>query len=446
MNIVIVGAGDIGRYVATIMSKESHNVIVIDHDKEKLRALQASTDIATREGSGTDWQLLDDLLELYPDMLIALTHDDEVNLVTCSLAKQLGYPTTIARVHDNRFLNRTRLDFGRIFDVDHFICPELLTAHEILKYISSMGALGGEYFAHGAVQLTTLKIPETYEKQGVALSKLLLPAGIMVGLIYRGNRELIFPHGADRIMPGDEVTFIGETEAIDHLDPLFGIERKKIESVVLIGGSLTAMHLAKLLELRGLGIRIFEKDEERAIFLSQELPGCTVIHHDAMSLDFLRSEKIDQADLVVSCTSHDESNIFASMLAKEAGCKDVLMILSHRDNLPLLDRLGIQHVVSPVVCATNRILSQAFTGTVNTLISLYENRAEIVEVNVSTDSQVVGIPLNDLGPLLPKDFLIAMIQNRGRIMVANGNRIISPGDTVIVITTPSHVAELEKIF
>lgn len=446
MNIVIVGAGDIGRYVATIMSKEAHNVIVIDHDKEKLRSLQASTDISTREGSGTDWQLLDDLLELYPDMLIALTHDDEVNLVTCSLAKQLGYPTTIARVHDSRFLNQTRLDFGRIFDVDHFICPELLTAHEILKYISSMGSLGGEYFAHGAVQLATLKIPASFTKEGVALNKMVLPEGVMIGLVYRGKGELIFPHGSDRIMPDDEVTFIGETEAIDHLDPLFGVERKKIESVVLIGGSLTAMHLAKLLELRGLRTRIFEKDEARAIYLSQVLPETTVIHHDALDLEYLRSEKIDQSDLIISCTSQDETNIFASLLAKEAGCKDVLMILSHRDNVPLLDSLGIKHVVSPVVCATNRILSQAFTGTVNTLVSLYENRAEIVEVNVSTDSQVAGIPLNDLGPLLPKDFLIAMIQNRGRIMVANGNRIISPGDTVVVITTPSHVAELEKIF
>lgn len=446
MNVVIVGAGDIGRYVATIMSKENHNVIVIDHDARKLRHLESATDIATRLGSGTDWQLLDDMLELFPDLLIALTSSDEVNLVTCSLAKQLGYPATIARVHDNRFLNRTRLDFGRVFDVDYFICPELLTAHEILRYVTSMGAVGVEYFAHGAVELTTLIVPQNFPQKNIALSKVALPAGVMVGLIYRGGKDLIFPHGEDRLLPGDEVTFIGETEAIDAMPEFLGVQRKAIQSAVLFGGSLTALHLARLLEMRNLGVRIIEKDYDRAAYLADALPKTTVIHQDGLDIEFLKSEKIGITDLFVACTKHDETNLFATLQAKEAGCRDVLMVLANRDNLPLLGKLGIGHVVSPVVCATSRILSQASTGTVNTLVSLYENRAEIIEVNVSPGSQLVGIPLSDLGHLLPEDFLIAMIQNRGRIMVANGNRIISPGDTVILITSPQHVPELENIF
>lgn len=446
MNVVIIGAGDIGRYVAEILSKEEHNVILVDTDPLKLQEVQVATDVATRLGSGTDWQLLDDLLELFPDLLLALTGNDEVNLVACGLAKQLGYPGTVARVHDSRFLNQTRLDFGRVFDVDHFICPELLTANEIMKYILNPGAQGIEYFAHGAVQLCTLKIPQNYQPNGKNLSQFTLPPGVMVGLIYRDGKEVLFPHGRDQILPGDAVTFIGETDAIRNLYSLFGIQMKEVQSVVLIGGSLTAVHVARQLEKRGLTVRIIEKDSKRAAYLADVLPKCTIIHKDALDIDFLNSEKIGAAELVISCTKHDETNIMASLLAKEVGCKEVLMVLSNRDHLPLLEKIGIGNVVSPVVCASNRILSQAFTGTVNTLISLYENRAEIVEVNVSVDAKVVGIPLSDLGPLLPRDFLIAMIQNRGRIMVAHGSRIISPGDTVIVITAPQHVTELEKIF
>lgn len=446
MNVVIIGAGDIGRYVAEMLSKEEHNVILVDTDPLKLQEVQVGTDVATRLGSGTDWQLLDDLLELFPDLLLALTGNDEVNLVACGLAKQLGYPGTVARVHDSRFLNQTRLDFGRVFDVDHFICPELLTAYEIMKFILNPGTQGIEYFAHGAVQLCTLKIPQSYRPTGKNLSQITLPQGVMVGLIHRNGNEIVFPHGADQLLPGDSVTFIGETEPIQSLYSLFSIPRKEIRSVVIIGGSLTAVHLAQILEKKNYLVRIVEKDSARAAYLADLLPNTTIIHKDALDLDFLNSEKIGSADLVVSCTKHDETNIMASLLAKEVGCKDVLMILANRDHLPLLEKLDIGQVVSPVVCASNRILSQAFTGTVNTLISLYENRAEIVEVNVSVDSKVVGIPLSDLGPLLPKDFLIAIIQNRGRIMVAHGNRIISPGDTVIVITAPQHVPELEKIF
>ena len=122
------------------------------------------------------------------------------------------------------------------------------------------------------------------------------------------------------------------------------------------------------------------------------------------------------------------------------------MILSNVDYTPMLEQIGIKHVVSPRVVTATRILSQILTGTVTSLISMYDNRAEILEVNVSTHSKVIGIPLSELGPLLPNDFLIAMIQNRGRIMVAHGNRVISIGDTVIVVTDPRHIPELEKIF
>lgn len=449
MNIVIVGAGDIGQYVATLLSKEQHDVILVDKDKQKLDEISRSVDVATRYGSGTDWQLMDDLLELFPDMLIALTNHDDTNLVVCSIAKQLGYPTTIARIRDNRFLNRTRLDFARLFDVDHFIGPELLVAHDILKYMTSERSMIVEHFAHGAVQLRTLVIPAHWRKQNQKLCDIIFPSGVMVGLIRRKEAkgdQIIFPHGNDRLMAGDEVTFIGETDVVSNLHREFGISTKEVESVTIIGGSLTGTHLARLLARRHIHTRIIEKDYHRCCKLAELLPEAAIKHHDATDIDFLQAEKIDLSDLVVACTHHDEVNILVGMLSVEIGCPDVLMMLTNTRYIPLIKKLGINHVVSPRISATNRLLSQIFTGTVTSLISLYENEAEVVEVDVSVDSKVVGIPLSDLGPLFPKDFLIAMIQNRGRIMVANGNRIVSPGDTVIVITHPRHIAELEKIF
>lgn len=451
MNIVIIGAGAIGQYLAEILSKEEHNVTVVDTNKDKLAQLASTVDVATRVGSGSDWQLIDELLELSPDVLIAATNDDDTNLVACSLAKQLGFPSTIARVHDSRYLNRTRLDFGRVFDVDYFICPELLTANEIYKYVTSRGSLAVEIFAHGAVKMRVLQVPKEWESSKTPLSKLHLPNGVMVGLIRRVTKDnpegqVIFPHGSDVLMPGDEVTFIGEREAIADIHKFLGLRPTVVRSVMLAGGSLTAFHLAKLLEKKQIGVRIIEKNYNRAIYLADVLTKTTIVNHDVLDVQFLRSEKIDQVDLFIACTKFDEVNSFACMLAKEGGCEDVLMILTNQANLPVLQRLGIAHAIAPVIAASNRILSHLFTGTVNTLVSLYNNRAEVLEINVSPDSKVVGIPLSDLGPILPKDFLIAVIQNRGRIMVAHGNRIISPGDTVIVITDPKHVPELEKIF
>lgn len=455
MTIVIVGAGDVGRYIAAMLSREQHSIILIDKNPKVLELAAVNLDIATRVGSGTDWQLLDDLMELSPQILIALTNDDETNLVSCSIAKHLGYPHTVARVKDNRYLNRTRLDFARIFDVDYFIGPELLVAHDILKYMMSPGSLAVENFSHGAVQMRTFSVPSKWRKFDQPLSHLNLPQGMMVGLIRREittpsggveKREVIFPHGNDYILPGDEVTFIGETEVIGEAHKFFGIHQKSVHSVVIVGGSLTAINLAKLLENRNIDVRIIEKNYETCCNLADQLPKCNIINHDATDVEFLQSEKIGRTDVLVGCTSNDEVNLLVGLLAKQVGCQDVVVMLSNTSYTPIVSQLGLNHAFSPRVSAANHILSQILSGKVTSLVSLYDNQAEIMEINVSVDSKVVGIPLSELGPLLPKDFLIAMIQNRGRVMIAHGNRIVSPGDTVIVISSPRHVQELEKIF
>lgn len=454
MNIVILGAGGVGRYIAQVLSKEEHNVILIDPNAKKLEKASWEMDVAIRQGSGTDWQLLDDLLDLSPDFLIALTNHDEVNLAACTIAKHLGYPRTIARVRDNRYLNRTRLDFSHIFEVDYFIGPELLVANDILKYMVSPGSLAVENFAHGAVQLRTLEVPDKWRKSDVPLQHLSLPKGIIVSLIRRdkpnaaekGTKEVIFPHGQDTIKPGDEVTFIGETEAISELHSFLGIKQQRISSVVIVGGSLTGLNLARLLEGREIDVRLIEKDFDRCRFLAERLPNTTIMNHSGSDIDYFKAEKIGRAEVFVACTESDEMNMVSALLGKEVGCDDVVVTLSNTSYTPLANQLGINHALSPRISTADHILSHILGGTVTSLVSFYDNQAEILEINVSMDSKLVGIPLSELGSLLPQDFLIAMIQNRGRVMVAHGNRIISPGDTVIVITSPKHIPELEKIF
>lgn len=450
MNIIIIGAGAIGLYVANLLSKQKHNVILIDKNGAALEERSWEMDVAIREGSGTDWQLLDSLLEINPDLFLALTSEDETNLVACSIAKHLGYPRTIARVKDNRFLNRVRLDFARLFNVDYFIGPELLVAHDIYKHLVSASSLAFENFAHGALQMRTILVPSTWAKRQ-SLRELQLPTGIIVGLIYRSNREegwppIIFPHGADYILPGDEVTLIGERDQMATIHQFFGIREKKLQSVVVMGGSLIGINLAKILQERDVQVRIIEKNYQRCLALAKELPACRIIHHEAVDLDFLASEKVSKADYFVSCTNSDESNVLGALVAKEAACENVALVLTNTRFIPLANRLGLVHVVSPQVAAANQVVSLAASSAVTSLVSLYENEAEILEMTVSLDSKIIGLPLADLGPKLPKDFLIAMIQSRGHITIAKGDSIICPGDTVIVICNPKYFQELQKIF
>lgn len=452
MHIVVVGAGSIGRYTAGLLSKENNHVILVDKDPQKLENLEAQMDVSLRAGDATDWVFLENLLDIAPDLFIALTNDDETNLVSCEIAKSLGFPKTIARIRDSRYINSARLDFERIFNVDHFLIPELLVAQEIDKLTETPEALRVESFAHGAVQLRTILIPEKWKKGEKKISEQQLPDSIIIGLIRRKvtdskgeTYKIIFPHGDDYILPGDELTIVGQPEDIARGLQFFGITLTYIKSAVIMGGSLVAINLAKLLEKRNIFVRIIEKDFQKCIFLTEKLPNTTIINHNAADLPFLLEEKVDQADAFISCTRKDEINIMTALLAKEAGCKNIITELSNPYYRPIASRLGLYQTPSPQIITVDHIRTIVLSKAVSSITSLYEGEAEVLEINVSMNSKITGIPIFELGKILPKDFLIAVIENRGRILIANGNRIISPGDTIIVISNPKHVSALEKI-
>ncbi len=461
MNIVVIGAGNIGLHLVTCFSQVNYGIVLIDTDPYKLERAARDLDVVTRLGSGTDWELLEELMELSPDLLLALTNNDETNLVACTIAKNLGYPQTIARVRSNKYFQQSRLNFERLFCVDHLIGPEKLTADAISNMILIPGSIATESFAHGSIQMRTVKIPSKWKKGNIALAKrdeLELPQQLMVGLIHRQvtreikekivsqSEHIIFPHGSDTLQPNDEVTFIGENEAIEQLHKFFGLPLKIPKSVMIIGGSLIGINLAHTLQDHDIRVRILEKDFNKCRLLSEKLPYATIIHRDGTDYRFLQSEKVEDVDVFVACTRNDEVNFLAALLARDLGTETVIISLSDTNYLPLIGRLGITHAASARINAANRILSIAREKTIASMVSMYNNQAEIMEVKVSATSKIVGIPIQQLGPELPKDFLIVLIQSRGRIFVADGTRVLSPGDTVVVISNPKHVDEIKKLF
>ncbi|NGX62234.1 MAG: Trk system potassium uptake protein TrkA [Chlamydiae bacterium] len=459
MNIVIIGAGDIGIHLATIFSQLDYGIVLIDIDAHKLEQATRDLDVGVRLGSGNDWELLEEILEIRPDLLIALTDDDENNLVACTIAKNLGYPQTIARIRSDHYFKQSRLHFDRLFAVDYLIGPEKLTADAILNMILYPGSIMTENFAHGSIQMRTVKVPPSWRREEIPLKqreKLNLSSDMMVGLINRPlyakgkvapyQETLIFPHGEDTLHPKDEVTFVGETEAISQLHKFFGVPMKIPESALIVGGSLIGINLARKLIDHGIRVRIVEKDFGKCQFLSEKLPQCTVIHRDGTDYRFLQAEKVDEVGVFVACARSDEVNFLAGSIAQDLGCEEIIISLSNTDYLPLLEKQGINHAASPRIYAANKILSIAREKTIASMVSMYNNQAEVMEVKVSSGSKMAGIPIRLLGPQLPKDFLIVAIQSRGRVFVADGDRVLSPGDTVVVISSPKHVDEIRELF
>jgi len=454
MNIVILGAGEIGSYLAKTLADEEHNVIVIDRDPQALERVGRIADVGKKLGSGTDWQLLESLLELSPDLFIALSSQDETNLVACAMAKNLGFPKTVARVHHPSFLNRSRLDFARLFFVDHFIGTEMILAHDLFKSIMNPGCSTILNFAHGAVQMRSIMINEKCTRTHCPLSELNLPENLLIGLIHRkpapgedlSKARLIFPRGYDILLPGDEVTLIGEKKVMLQQGALFGIPHKQVRSAVIAGGTPVALQVCQILEEEGIQVRLIEPDATLCHALAKRLPRTTIFNQDPTDLNFLVAEKIPLSDVFVACFSSDENNILSASIAKQAGCEEVIALLSEENYAPLLRRLGIYYTLSERVSVSNRIHAILQEESILSVASLYNNQAKILEVKVSESSELVGIPIAELSGYLPDDFLIALIENRGRIMIARGSNILAPGDTVIILTHPKHIPELQKIF
>ncbi|MDR3624666.1 MAG: Trk system potassium transporter TrkA [Chlamydiales bacterium] len=453
MNIIIIGAGTIGSHLALVLSQKGHNIILIDKDPYKVEEAARRLDISAKVGLGTDWVLLESLKEHNPNLLLALTDCDETNLVAASIAKQLGYPKTIARISQNQFINCERLDIKQMFHADYLISPELLVAADINKLMSMQGPVAIENFAHGAAQMHTLAIPKNWDKQAIPIAELKLPENVRIALIRRSiieddscEHSIHFPRGDDVILPLDEITFIGDTKAMSTIYHFFGIPQKKVSSIVIVGGSQIGYHLARLLQEAHVRVKIIDKSYDRCTYLAESLSKCTVLHHEGSDLPFLLQENIEHTDFFVACTRKDEMNLLLGKLARKAKASHVIACISNPAYGSIAKEMGIQRTITFHKSTENKILSLISKEKVSSIVSLYENEAEVVEIKVSMESKMTGIPIAKLVKYLPKDLLFAVIQSKGKISIANGNSVLTPSDTVIIITNPKNINILSELF
>lgn len=447
MNIVILGAGKTGSYVASVLSEEEHNVILIDKDSKALEKVGRESDVATIHATAPQVKLFEDLMENKPALFFAATGDDETNLVACSVAKNLGFPKTIARVRSQDYLHSSQIHFGRLFFVDYFIAPEVLAAQDLFKVLIHSGDIAVNHFAHGAIQMRTIRVPDLWDKGGLPISQLTLPDDLIAGLIQRKSAEgdhFLIPHGDDHILPGDQLTLVGKAKVMHQLHHVFQSEEAPLRSVVLVGGSPVAAHLAHFLCQQKIDVRIIEKKIQRCEELAERVPQATILNRDGRDPQLLQSERIQDADALVCCTHFDETNFFIASLAKELGCRKAIAQITDLKILPLLDKMGIIPALSARVNIANRIVSILDEETTLSIASLGGDAAKIVELKVAPSSKLVGIPLSDLD--LPKGLLIAVIESQGTVSIGRGNRVLRPDDIVIAICQPVQIPKLQQLF
>ncbi len=445
MNIVILGAGRIGQYVAARLTSEGHTITLVDTSRERLTEATLKMDVMTVVGTVTDYRLLRELVREKPELMLLLTDNDEANLVAARLIYALQPVRTIARLQNNYYSIHEECNLAHLFALRHIVMPDVLVAHQ-LATIALNDTLYGQRFFHGEALLRTVRLPSSARCLGRPLKALnIQDKGIMIGLIRRQD-VIHIPHGEDVLLEGDEVTFIGNTNLLPTLQKLIGGKNLLPRSCLIMGGELASVYFARELQKQGVGVSLAASVRDMAVQYARDLQGVPILHVQGSAFDFLQTEKVDQVDVFVAASTAEEKNLQLALFAKELGCKKTIALFSDEATTHIAEKYGIHHVVSPRIAACDRICALVTTTKFISMQSLYDERVEILEIKVSKHAQVAGMPLSQLGPLMPKDVLIAAIQHQGRVVIATGSHTISPHDEVIVISKPEHRKFLEELF
>ncbi|MGH7572153.1 MAG: Trk system potassium transporter TrkA [Gemmatimonadota bacterium] len=446
MRIIVVGAGEVGYHIAMRLSEERHDVVVIERDPELIGRIQAQLDVLVIEGNGASLGPLERAGVDGADLLLAVTNIDEVNLIACLVADQFGVRQKVARVSNPEYYERERLRESGRFGADVLINPERECAREILKLLLRSEASDVAEFGEGRIVLLGLPVnaeAPVAQKTLAEIGRQLKDRHFLTVAIDR-NGDSIIPDGETRLLPGDEIYLVSEARHLQDAYKLLGLERRRIERVMLLGGGRVGLALALMLEQEGIQPTILERTRDRCLKLAERLDHSLVLHGDATDLDLLTQEGIGQTDGLAAVTSEDETNLLASLLAKHLGTKKVITLMKRSEYIPLVTRVGVDAAVSPRLSTANRILQGIRGRRILSMAILERNQAEVMEVQVDGSSRAVGKAVRDLD--LPAGAILASIQREEEVVIPRGETRIESGDHIVVFALPKAVEETAEFF
>ena len=450
MNIIILGAGQVGSTVAQNLASEANDITVVDHNGQLLREMQDRLDIRTVEGQASHPEILRQAGADDADMIIAVTNSDETNMVACQVAYTLFHtPTKIARVRSQGFLDHPKLFGPEALPIDVPISPEALVTEYILRLIENPGALQVLDFAGGQVRLVAVKAYYGGPLVGHELRALydhMPEVDARVAAIYRHDRA-IQPRGDTVIEADDEVFFVAAPIHIRAVMSELRRLEKPYKRLIFAGGGNIGTRLARATEPR-YRVKVIERDLTRSKRLAEQLEKSIVLHGDAADEELLLEENVENTDVFCAVTNDDEANILSAMLAKRLGARKVMALINRPAYANLVQSGPIDVAISPQQATIGSLLKHIRRGDVVMVHSLRRGAAEAIEAIAHGDessSKVVGRAIEDIS--LPKGASIGAIVRGEEVLIAHHNTVIRSEDHVILFLQDKRkVAEVERLF
>jgi len=447
MRIIIVGAGEVGIELAKRFTHEKHDVLVLEKDLKKIEYLKETLDVLVIEEGEENIQALEQSGVKGADILIAATDTDEINIMTCLIAKKMSKIKTVARVRNPEYGFEAGYFSNEQLGIDYLIDPERLTAMEIAKLIKTPAVNDIETFAKGKIELLVFKVEKNHDMVGKKISALSQTNSYLIVAISRDNGEFIIPGGQDMILPQDNIYVLGKTGFLSEVGWGVKDKAKKVKNIMIFGGGRVGLKLAQILEndkKNALSIKIVEKCDERCREISKVLSRTLILNADGTDLTFLQEEDLSNIDVLVSVTGNDEINILSATLAKKLGVKKTIVKIDRSDYQFLIQTLDIDSFISPRLLIANKLIKLFRRTNILSETILREGKAEVLELVVPNNASIVNIPLNGLK--LPKGILIGGIARKDKVIIPKGYDVLLPDDNIIVFTSPNLVNKVESIF
>ncbi len=443
MKIVIAGAGEVGSHLAKLLSDEEQDIMLMDTDAERLALLDANYNLMTYVGNPTSFTAQREAGVQGCDLFIAVTPYESNNIVACSIAKNLGATTTVARIDTYEFMNPANESHVRHMGVDRVIYPEYLAAQEIITALRRTWVRNWFELHDGRIILAGVRLGSGAPLAGMKLREFASTNHHFHVSAIKRNHETIIPRGDHQMESGDILYFTTTRDHLDDLLVLTGKNEYKIRRVLIMGGSKIAIRLVNSAhdEFR---FKIVESDLELCRKLPEKCPDCEIIHGDARDIDLLSDIGISDMDAFVALTGSSETNIFTCLTAKELGVKKTVADVENIQFISLAENLNIGTVINKKLLASSTIFQLLLDADSSTSKCLALADAEVAELEARIGSKITKAPVKDLS--LPRELTLAALIRGDEGMLITGNTVIQPGDHVLVFCLSGALHKVEKLF
>ncbi len=444
MKIVIAGAGEVGSHLAKLLSREAQDIILIDQDADKLAVIDANYNLMTLRGSPMSFHVLKEAGVERCDLFIAVTPFETNNVIAASVAKSLGARKTVARIDNYEFMERSHAEFFSRMGVNKLIYPEYLAAQEIMTSLERTWVRTWFEIHNGELIVVGVKIRDANATLcGMQLKQLAMQQRFFHVAAIRRSHETIIPRGDDRIRLNDIVYFTTTRNHIDSIREMCGKRQEDIRKVLIMGGSRIAVRLIAMASNK-YKFKIIDIDRSRCEKLCEKCADVRIVHGDARDVETLVEEGIDDMDAFIALTDSSETNILASLSAKEHGVYKTIAEVEDLQFISEAENLNIGTIINKKLLASSNIFQLLLDTDSSTSKFMALADADVAEIEVKPKSKITKAPVKDLS--LSRDMTIAGLIRDGKGMLVSGNTHIQPGDRVVVFCLAGAIHKIERIF